>query len=126
MEIEALVEQITNKIMEQLTNKQELNEAKPVKGLGNITYKEGSSSSIITGPSIARMIDHTLLKPESTKEQIVNLCEEAKKYNFATVCINPYWVSTAANELKGSNVGVTTVVGFPIATFVHYRQLWQM
>jgi deoxyribose-phosphate aldolase len=121
MEIEALVEQITNKIMEQLTNKQALNDVKPVKASGNITYKEGSSSSIITGPSVARMIDHTLLKPESTKEQIIKLCEEAKQYNFATVCVNPYWVQTAANELRGSKVGVTTVIGFPLgstSTFV--------
>ncbi|MBI0578937.1 deoxyribose-phosphate aldolase [Neobacillus cucumis] len=67
------------------------------------------------------MIDHTLLKPESTKEQIIKLCEEAKEYHFATVCVNPYWVSTAAAELKGSGVGVTTVVGFPLgatSTFV--------
>ncbi|MDQ6598523.1 deoxyribose-phosphate aldolase [Bacillus salipaludis] len=67
------------------------------------------------------MIDHTLLKPESTKEQIIKLCEEAKEHHFATVCVNPYWVSTAAAELKGSGVGVTTVVGFPLgatSTFV--------
>ncbi|MFD0829217.1 deoxyribose-phosphate aldolase [Neobacillus sp. M.A.Huq-85] len=67
------------------------------------------------------MIDHTLLKPESTKEQIIKLCEEAKEYHFTTVCVNPYWVSTAAAELKGSGVGVTTVVGFPLgatSTFV--------
>ncbi|OIK11371.1 deoxyribose-phosphate aldolase [Bacillus sp. MUM 116] len=67
------------------------------------------------------MIDHTLLKPESTKEQIIKLCNEAKEHHFATVCVNPYWVSTAAAELKGSGVGVTTVVGFPFgatSTFV--------
>jgi deoxyribose-phosphate aldolase len=120
MEIEAIVEQITNKIMEQLTNKQELKDTKP-SAPGNVTYKEGSSSTIITGPSVARMIDHTLLKPEASKEQIVKLCEEAKQYKFATVCVNPYWVSTAAQELKGTGVGVTTVVGFPLgatSTFV--------
>lgn len=120
MEMEALIEQITNKIMEQLTNKQELNTAKPAAS-GNVTYKEGPSSTIITGPSVARMIDHTLLKPEASKEQIIKLCQEAKEYKFATVCVNPYWVSTAAKELKGSGVGVTTVVGFPLgatSTFV--------
>ena len=63
---------------------------------------------------IARMIDHTLLKPDSTKEQILQLCEEAKEYEFATVCINPSWVRTAAKELKGTSVGVTTVIGFPL------------
>jgi deoxyribose-phosphate aldolase len=120
MEIEALVEQITNRIMEQLTNKQELKDVKPASS-GKVTYKDGASSNIITGPSVARMIDHTLLKPEASKEQIIKLCEEAKEYKFATVCVNPYWVSTAAQELKGSGVGVTTVVGFPLgatSTFV--------
>lgn len=63
---------------------------------------------------IARMIDHTLLKPDSTKEQILQLCEEAKEYEFATVCVNPSWVRTAAKELKGTSVGVTTVIGFPL------------
>jgi deoxyribose-phosphate aldolase len=120
MEIEALVEQITNKIIEQLTNKEELKDTKP-NATGKVTYKEGSSSTIITGASVARMIDHTLLKPEASKEQIIKLCEEAKQYHFATVCVNPYWVSTAALELKGTGVGVTTVVGFPLgstSTFV--------
>src|SRR5574342_39466 len=120
MQIEALVEQITKQIMQQLTNKEELKEVKPVSS-GNVTYKEGSSSNIITGPSVARMIDHTLLKPEASKEQIVKLCEEAREHKFATVCVNPYWVSTAAKELKGSGVGITTVVGFPLgatSTFV--------
>lgn len=120
MQIEALVEQITNQILQQLTNKEELKNAKPLQN-GNVTYKEGPSSNIITGPSVARMIDHTLLKPEASKEQIIKLCEEAKEHHFATVCVNPYWVQTAAKELKGSGVGVTTVVGFPLgatSTFV--------
>lgn len=63
---------------------------------------------------LASYIDHTLLKPESTKEQIVTLCEEAKEYQFATVCVNPYWVATASEALEGSEVGITTVVGFPL------------
>jgi deoxyribose-phosphate aldolase len=63
---------------------------------------------------IAGLIDHTLLKPEATREDIVKLCREARKYNFASVCVNPYWVSLAAAELKGSPVKVCTVVGFPV------------
>ncbi|MEI3606963.1 deoxyribose-phosphate aldolase [Pseudogracilibacillus sp. SE30717A] len=63
---------------------------------------------------IASMIDHTLLKPEATKEDIVKLCEEAKQYEFATVCVNPSWVRIACKELTGSNVGITTVIGFPL------------
>jgi deoxyribose-phosphate aldolase len=64
--------------------------------------------------NIAKMIDHTLLKAESTKEQIVNLCAEAKENGFASVCVNPVWVKTAAGELEGSDVKVCTVIGFPL------------
>lgn len=64
--------------------------------------------------SLAKMIDHTLLKPDSTKEQIIELCEEAKAYHFATVCIQPTWVSLANTILKDSDVGITTVIGFPL------------
>ena len=62
---------------------------------------------------IARYIDHTLLKPESTKDDIIKLCEEAKKYEFKAVCVNPYWVSLVNEQLKNTNVEVATVIGFP-------------
>ncbi|MGW6299683.1 deoxyribose-phosphate aldolase [Peribacillus butanolivorans] len=62
----------------------------------------------------AKMIDHTLLKAEATKEQIVKLCEDAREYGFASVCVNPVWVKTAAEELNGSDVKVCTVIGFPL------------
>jgi deoxyribose-phosphate aldolase len=65
-------------------------------------------------PSIARMIDHTLLKPEATRADIVKLCAEARRYQFASVCVNPYWVPLAASELAGSTVKVCTVAGFPL------------
>lgn len=64
--------------------------------------------------SINKYIDHTLLKPESTKEQIEKLLLEAKQYDFASVCVNPTWVATAAEALKDSTVKVCTVVGFPL------------
>ena len=60
------------------------------------------------------MIDHTLLKPEATAADIRNLCAEARKYQFASVCVNPYWVCLAAAELTGSSVKVCTVAGFPL------------
>ncbi|MFD1425656.1 deoxyribose-phosphate aldolase [Kroppenstedtia sanguinis] len=60
------------------------------------------------------MIDHTLLKPEATAEQIDQLCEEAATHGFASVCIHPYWVRRAAEKLKGSGVKVCTVIGFPL------------
>lgn len=68
----------------------------------------------MTDFQIARYIDHTLLKPESAQADIIQLCKEAKQYQFATVCVNPFWVKTAAEELKGSGVGVATVIGFPL------------
>ncbi|KOO43871.1 deoxyribose-phosphate aldolase [Priestia koreensis] len=63
---------------------------------------------------IAKMIDHTALKPDTTKEQIVTLCEEAAQYGFASVCVNPTWVELAASLLKGTDVKVCTVIGFPL------------
>lgn len=64
--------------------------------------------------NIANMIDHTLLKPDATKEQIMKLCEEAKEYQFASVCVNPVWVKIASNVLDNTNVKVCTVIGFPL------------
>ena len=63
---------------------------------------------------LARMIDHTLLKQEATKEQIEKLCKEALEYNFASVCVNPTNIELAAKILKNSAVKVCTVIGFPL------------
>jgi len=64
--------------------------------------------------SIASLIDHTMLRPEATRADIVKLCGEARQYSFATVCVNPYWVPLAASELAGTAVKVCTVAGFPL------------
>jgi deoxyribose-phosphate aldolase len=63
---------------------------------------------------LAGMIDHTLLKPDATPDQIAQLCFEARKYGFASVCINPAWVALSAQLLQGSPVKVCTVIGFPL------------
>lgn len=63
---------------------------------------------------LSKYIDHTLLKPEVTKEQILQLCREAKEYDFAAVCVNPTWVKLCAEQLAGTDVKVATVVGFPL------------
>ena len=63
---------------------------------------------------LAKMIDHTILKANATQSDIEKLCEEAKKYNFASVCVNPYWVPLASDLLKNSTVKVCTVIGFPL------------
>src|SRR5205809_964424 len=62
----------------------------------------------------ASLIDHTLLKPEATHEDIKHLCEEAARYRFASVCVNPTWVRVAACNLRGTGVPVCTVIGFPL------------
>ncbi len=63
---------------------------------------------------IAQIIDHTLLKADATKEQIQTLCEEAKEYKFASVCIHPAWVNFASQLLTETTVKVCTVIGFPL------------
>lgn len=61
-----------------------------------------------------KRIDHTLLKADATRDQIEQLCKEAMEYDFATVCVNPYWVRYCERLLKTSDVGITTVIGFPL------------
>jgi len=78
--------------------------ARITSGLGVIPHEAG----------VGALIDHTLLKPDASEAQIAQLCHEARKYNFASVCINPTHVKLCAQLLKGSAVRVCTVVGFPL------------
>jgi deoxyribose-phosphate aldolase len=72
----------------------------------------------MTADQVAPLIDHTLLRPDAARHQIVALCEEAAQFAFATVCVNPAWVPLAADRLRGRTVAVCAVVGFPLgATF---------
>ena len=72
---------------------------------------------------VSGMIDHTLLKPDATRDEIDRLCREAAEFHFATVCVNPAWVARAAANLRGSGVGVCSVVGFPLgATTADVKQ----
>src|SRR5437016_7146996 len=64
--------------------------------------------------SVASAIDHTLLKPEATHDQIVKLCEEAAFYKFAAVCVNPCWISLAVSVLRGEGVRIAATIGFPL------------
>lgn len=73
-----------------------------------------SGEEKISGKEMASMIDHTLLKPEATPEEIDQLCKEAIEYNFASVCINPCYVSLAKKKLGNSSVKVCSVIGFPL------------
>jgi deoxyribose-phosphate aldolase len=79
-------------------------------------------SQILTDPqlqirgwqAVANSIDHTLLKPEAGREHIVRLCDEAVSFNFAAVCVNPWWIGLAASILRGTPVKVATTIGFPL------------
>ena len=79
-------------------------------GARRITYT-GDGSRVPR--DLAGLIDHTLLKPDATTEEIDALCDEAREFGFAAVCINPYWVRRAADRLRGTPVRVASVVGFP-------------
>lgn len=64
--------------------------------------------------NIASYIDHTILKPDATREQVIKICEEAKEYKFASVCVNSYRTGLVKENLEGTDVKVCTVVGFPL------------
>ncbi len=64
--------------------------------------------------NLNKYIDHTVLKPDTTKLDIVKVCDEAKTYDFASVCVNPTWVNLVAKELQGTDVKTCTVIGFPL------------
>jgi deoxyribose-phosphate aldolase len=65
-------------------------------------------------PTISRIIDHTLLRPEATRAEILKICAEAREFGFASVCVNPFWVPAVSEALAGSPVKVCTVIGFPL------------
>ena len=64
--------------------------------------------------TLNKYIDHTLLKPEAKREDIIEICKEAKEYDFMSVCINPNWISLVKEQLEDSDVKVCTVIGFPL------------
>jgi len=83
--------------------------------VGNGASRVGAGPNL--GPihsELAALIDHTLLKPDATEEQITKLCEEAAQCGFASVCVNPCWVRLCRDLLRGSKVKVCTVIGFPL------------
>ncbi len=134
--VEQLVEIITHEVLASMLEKQDRSHAPEgsackfncTDGLcvrtcfdraGNVVSagaeRLSSTVGVIPGdPDLAKMIDHTLLKPDATQDQIAQLCFEARKYGFASVCINPTWVKMCAQLLAGSPVKVCTVIGFPL------------
>ena len=73
----------------------------------------------------SKYIDHTLLKADATKEMILKLCSEAKEYDFASVCVNPCWIETAKEALKGSVVMTCFVIGFPLGAMTTAAKVFE-
>jgi deoxyribose-phosphate aldolase len=86
---------------------------------GNFDAAAFAAQTLSSWQNLASVIDHTLLKPEATRPQVENLCDEAARYRFACAMVNPIWVSTAVSMLGGTGVPVGVVLGFPLgATLV--------
>ena len=68
---------------------------------------------------IAGLIDHTILKADATRQDVLKVCAEAREHLFASVCVNAYWVPLVAHQLEGTSVKVCTVVGFPPVSYTH-------
>jgi len=130
--LERIIEQITRQVLIMLREEQEGTEAgaadagaPPISAHNYVERVQpvvnAGADRVATTLGIAptdgrlgHMIDHTLLKPDATQDQIAQLCHEARKYGFASVCVNPTNVKLCAQLLKGSSVPVCTVVGFPL------------
>lgn len=93
-QMELLVSQIVKEVMQQCG--------------GTCSPAAGGSQNL------AKYIDHTLLKPEATRQDIKRVCDEAKKYNTASVCVNPSWIGFVSEQLKGTTVNPCVVIGFPL------------
>src|SRR5262245_39532088 len=121
-EFEKLVEQITDQIVARLYPDHDVSDCAPCSphhiacalqaGASRIGLEWGNTAAATS--DVAGYIDHTILKPENTREEIEKLCREARTYSFASVCVNPAWVKDCAFALYGSPVKVCTVVGFPL------------
>jgi deoxyribose-phosphate aldolase len=86
---------------------------------GTFDSAEFTKQALVSWQSLAQIIDHTLLKPEVTREQIESLCDETIRYRFACAMVNPVWVPTAVEILSGTGIPVGVVIGFPFgATLV--------
>lgn len=78
-----------------------------------------------TARQVASLIDHTLLKPEATRADVLNICQDAVTYQFASVCVNPVWVPVVAEKLKSTSVKVCTVIGFPLGANTTETKLFE-
>ena len=114
MDEKALIEKITKEIVEKISAQEAEKSAAPASSVNIPPAAGGSSSYDILPSDVAKYIDHTLLKPEATAEQIDKLCDEAIQYKFCSVCVNTGRVEQCARKLRGTGVKVCCVVGFPL------------
>ncbi len=126
--IERIIEQITRNVLILLQDTQQESNGNGASTISANNYVEHVQPVVNAGADrvastlgvaptdgrLAHMIDHTILKPEASQDEIAQLCYEARKYNFASVCINPTNVKLCADLLEGSGIPVCTVVGFPL------------
>ncbi|MGA2378977.1 MAG: deoxyribose-phosphate aldolase [Spirochaetia bacterium] len=106
MDQDALTERIVKEVIARLQSSQA--------GTGSTQGSATLSGETILASDLAQYIDHTLLKPEATEEQIDKLCDEAAKHHFYSVCVNSSWAEHCARRLGGTGVKVCAVVGFPL------------
>lgn len=116
---EKLVEQITDLVLSKLDGGADSCPSFCGSDVKRIVDAGASRIGVVLGDSAtahdwASLVDHTLLKPEATENDIKKLCNEAIEFGFASVCVNPSWVKKAAEFLRGSSVPVCTVIGFPL------------
>lgn len=128
-EMDALVERIAARVRQELQSTEQKHLVPPLPELRG-TWQDESALRLQVGDvdrvgtdgtvpaagasNVARLIDHTLLKPDATRADLVKLCEEARTHRFASVCINTMWVPLAVDLLKGAGVMTICVVGFPL------------
>jgi len=105
MDQKELIDKITKEVMSRLNEKTIVQDS---------AKKESNPKSFLSPIELAGYIDHTLLKPESTKAQFDKLCEEALKYKFFSVCVNSSWVPYVTKKLRGTGIKICAVVGFPL------------
>jgi len=109
MEHKDLIDKITNEVMLRLNEKMKSQDSEKKE-----SSEKQPANPPISPAELARFIDHTLLKPGSVKSQFEQLCDEAIKYNFYSVCVNSGWVEFVAKRLRGTGVKVCSVIGFPL------------
>jgi deoxyribose-phosphate aldolase len=114
---ELLIDLITKEVLNTLAG--QLDRCETPEGIRNVVVNGADrvafhGDASLVPVDLAKYIDHTALKPETTADDIDQLCHEADQYQFASVCVNPTWVKRAATHLRGTDVKVCSVIGFPL------------